>query len=92
MAAFLISAGSRLGGLAGINLVAIKPSNTWIAYAIPAAVIIIGLVIAQSGMRPQRKFRAAGVLSSVSERLIGMLTAPFRRRRPAADQPATTRH
>ena len=82
----MISAGSRLGGLAGINLVTLKPSNAWIAYAIPLIVIGIGLMIAQSGMRPQKRTRFSGLVSGVAERVTGMVMAPFKRRQAAADR------
>ena len=78
--AFLVAAGSRLGGLAGINLVAVKASNTWIAYAIPCLVMLVGLFLANRGMRLQRKSRVAGLLAGLSERATSFVTAPFRRR------------
>ena len=86
VAAFLISAGSRLGGLAGINLVTLRPSNAWIAYAIPLIVVTAGLIIAQSGMRPRRKSRIAAALGAVTDRLMAAFSAPFRRRQPAVRQ------
>ncbi len=78
--AFLVAAGSRLGGLAGINLVAVKASNTWIAYTIPCLVMLVGLILAQRGMRSQRKSRVAGLLAGFSERATSFVTTPFRRR------------
>ena len=84
--AFLLSAGSRLGGLAGVNLVALKASNIWIAYAIPGVVMLIGLYIAQSGMRPRRKSRTKVALSDAVERVVAIVKSPFKRRTPAAGQ------
>ncbi len=84
VAAFMLAAGSRLAGLAGINLVTIRPSNIWIPYAIPIGIIIVGLVIAQSGMRPRRQSKLGLLLSAIGERAGTGFSALFRRRRPAA--------
>ncbi len=84
VAAFMLAAGSRLGGLAGINLVTLRPSNAWIAYAIPLAIIIVGLVISQNGMRPRRQSRFALLLSAITDRIAAAYASLARRRRPAA--------
>ena len=78
VAAFLISAGSRLGGLAGINLVTLRPSNAWIAYAIPLGVMVLGLAMAQSGMRPRKQSRARAAIAAAIDR-IAALGRIFRR-------------
>lgn len=57
IAAFLLSAGARLGGLAATNLVALKPSMFWIVYSIPLSAMVVAVVIAQAGMRPRRRSR-----------------------------------
>lgn len=84
VAAFLIAAGSRLGGMAGTNVVAIRASATWIVYAIPVAAIIVGLLLAQRGMRAQRRSRLAGTIGGVADALGGVVRPLFRRRRGAA--------
>lgn len=53
--AFLLATGARLAGLAGTNLVALKPSSIWVVYAIPAGAIFLALIMAQAGMRPRRR-------------------------------------
>lgn len=54
IAAFLIATGARLGGLAGINIVALNAQLTWIVYAIPAAggLLAMLLVLSRSRLRP----------------------------------------
>lgn len=84
VSAFMLAAGSRLAGLAGINLVTIRPSNIWIPYAIPIGIIIIGLMIAQSGMRPRRQSKVALMLSAIGDRVFAAFGPLFRRRPPAA--------
>ena len=85
VAAFLISAGSRLGGLAGINLVTLRPSNAWIAYAIPLGVMVLGLAMAQSGMRPRKQSRARAAIAAAIDR-IAALGRIFRRDPPVPSQ------
>lgn len=87
VAAFLLAAGCRLGGLAGTNLVALKPANTWIVYAIPVGAMVVGTLMAQRGMRRRRTTvagRAAGsVLVSVQDTIGGALS----RLKPASRAP-----
>lgn len=89
VAAFLLSAGSRLGGLAGTNMVALRPSATWIVYAIPAVAIAIGLIMAQNGMRRRRRSRLSIAFSSAAAGLGDRLKALIPRRRPTT--PANAR-
>jgi len=87
--AFLLAAGCRLGGLAGTNFVALKPSATGLVYAIPIGAMVVGALVAQRGMQRRRQSRlgravAAGVdtiasrIGTMAGRLLPWL------RRPAA--------
>lgn len=84
VAAFLLSAGSRLGGLAGTNMVALRPSATWIVYAIPVVAIVMGTIIAQSGMRPRRRSKLAILMLDAGESLAQALKRLHLRRRAQA--------
>ena len=82
VAAFLLAAGCRLGGLAGTNFVALRPSSTWVVYAIPLGAMLLGTLMAHRGMR-RRKQTVIGrkmtlVLASVQDTLQG-LASRFRR-------------
>jgi hypothetical protein len=82
VAAFLLAAGCRLGGLAGTNFVALRPSSTWVVYAIPLGAMLLGTLMAHRGMR-RRKQTVIGrkmtlVLASVQDTLQG-LAGRFRR-------------
>ena len=79
VAAFLLSAGCRLGGLAGTNLVALRPSAVWIVYAIPIGAMLVGLIMAQSGMRPRRRNRTLQRLGDRIGGLFGRIRLPGRR-------------
>lgn len=85
--AFLLAVGARLGGLAGTNLVALRPSMTWIVYAIPVGAILLGLTMAQLGMRPRRRSKLAislsGLWSGVEDRIKSLLLS---RRRLASSR------
>ncbi len=89
VAAFLISAGSRLGGLAGTNLVALRPSATWIVYAIPTVAIVAGLLMAQSGMKPRRRSRLSWAVSNLVDRLTETLKSLVPRRKTAPSSNST---
>jgi lipopolysaccharide export system permease protein len=54
VAAFVIATSTRLGGLAGINMVALKAHLTWVPYAIPAAgtLLALTLILSRSRLRP----------------------------------------
>ncbi|MFM9938780.1 MAG: LPS export ABC transporter permease LptF [Hyphomicrobiaceae bacterium] len=84
--AFLLAAGCRLGGLAGTNLVALRPSATWIVYAIPLGALLFGTLAAQRGMRRRNQSRLGRLVSArldalrdAAVNLLGRL-----RRRPTA--------
>jgi lipopolysaccharide export system permease protein len=64
VAAFLIATGTRLGGLAGVNIVALKAHLTWIVYGIPAAGALVALVLIASRARLRPPSRLALTLSS----------------------------
>lgn len=85
--AFLLAAGCRLTGLAGTNLVALKPASTWIVYAIPLGALAFGAVVAQRGMGRRQTSRleraiagaldtAATAISSRLGRLLPWLRRP----------------
>jgi lipopolysaccharide export system permease protein len=88
VAAFLISAGCRLGGLAGDNLVALRASAAWIVYAIPIGAMTIGLIAAQRGMRRRRRtrleLRLAAACASLAERTAAALARLRPRSRAAS--------
>ena len=86
VSAFMLSAGSRLVGLAGINLVNIRPSNIWIPYAIPIGIIILGLLIAQNGMRPRRQSKLGQLVSVTGDWIGSAVASRFRRRAAASGQ------
>ena len=73
IAAFLISAGCRLGGLAGINVVALRPSATWIVYAIPVGAIAAGVVLSYYGMRPRGRTRVGIAFEKVADTFLKLL-------------------
>ena len=86
--AFLLSAGCRLGGLAGTNVVALRPSAIWMVYAIPVGVLFAGVILAQNGMRPRRQTRIGALLSGLADGMIEWLKnlkrlRPGQRRAPA---------
>ena len=58
VAAFLIATGTRLGGLAGINIIALKAHLAWIVYAIPAAGALLAmvLILSRSRLRPPSRW------------------------------------
>lgn len=82
--AFLLSAGCRLGGLAGTNLVALRPSATWIVYAIPLGAMLLGMAAAQRGMRRRKQTRLGrsigNGIESVREGIVGVVRRVFSRR------------
>lgn len=82
VAAFLMSAGCRLAGLAGTNMIAVRPNAAAIVYAIPIGAILIGLAMAQRGMSPRRQSRVGAMLAASSDALIERLGALFQRRKP----------
>lgn len=85
VAAFLIATGARLGGLAGINLVALKGPLTWVVYAIPlaGALLAIAVMTSRSRLRPPSRaaLRAKSALSTSAHLLARTLP---RRMRTAA--------
>ena len=73
VAAFLIATGGRLGGLAGINVVALKASLTWIVYAIPigGVVLAVALMLSRGRLRPpsRLKLRLAAAMAEATQTL-----------------------
>ena len=87
--AFLLAAGCRLGGLAGTNLVALKPSATGLVYAIPLGAMVVGALFAQRGMYRRRQSRLGRAVASSVDAVTGRGKALASRllpwpRRPAA--------
>ena len=82
VAAFLLATGARLGGLAGINLVALKASLTWTVYAIPlgGALVALALMMSRSRLRPpsRLKLRVSGILADASQALARLLPRRLR--------------
>lgn len=84
VAAFLIAMGMRLGGLAGINIIALKGHLTWLAYATPAAgaVFAIGLILSRSRLRPPSRMAVSlATAGSALGEALGRLV-PRRLRQP----------
>lgn len=73
VAAFLLATGARLGGLAGINVVALKASLTWTVYAIPLGGVVLAaaLILSRSRLRPpsRLKLRLAAISADAAQRL-----------------------
>ena len=68
--AFLLSAGCRLGGLAGNNVVTLRASAVWIVYAIPVIAILLAVIAVQMNtQRPPSRIarKIAGAIGTVSE-------------------------
>ncbi len=82
VAAFLLSAGCRLAGLAGTNLVAVRPAAIGLVYAVPIAAIIGGLLMAQRGMSPRRQTRFGATLNTINDVVLERIAALTRRRPP----------
>ena len=82
VAAFLLSAGCRLAGLAGTNLVAVRPAAIGLVYAVPIAAIIGGLLMAQRGMSPRRQTRFGATLNTINDVVLERVAALTRRRPP----------
>ena len=83
VAAFLISTGARLGGLAGTNVVALKVALTWVVYAIPigGAVLALALILSRGRLRPPSRLalrlrEAAATLGQALVRLVPRRTRP----------------
>ncbi|MFV0297432.1 MAG: LPS export ABC transporter permease LptF [Hyphomicrobiaceae bacterium] len=59
LAAFILSIGGRLGGMAGTNLVALSASAVWMVYTIPIALGLFGvlLIASRRTLRPPSRAR-----------------------------------
>lgn len=88
--AFMISAGARLAGLAGTNIVTLRASAIPLVYAIPLVAIVLALLGAQLRMRPRQGSRLAQGLVDVLAVLSARLSALAGRLRPrsGASMPA----
>jgi len=73
IAAFLVATGIRLGGLAGINIVALKAHLFWMPYAIPLAGVAGALLIMMSRARLRPPSRLALGLATGGAWLLEML-------------------
>jgi len=82
--AFLLAAGARLAGLAGTNLVALKPNAVWIVYAIPLAGVLLGTLLAQAGMRPRRARLAVALADAIEAAATAATNWASGRRRAAS--------
>lgn len=78
--AFLVASSCRLGGLAANNLVALRASALTLLYGLPVAAILLALIAAHLGMRPQRRSRVVEPIVDWLIALAGALTAWLPRR------------
>lgn len=82
VAAFLLATGARLGGLAGINVVALKAALTWIVYAIPigGAAVALLLMMSRSTLRPPSRLRLklVAAFAEISQGLLRLLPRRLR--------------
>jgi lipopolysaccharide export system permease protein len=77
VAGFMIAMSARLGGLAGVNIIALKAHLTWIVYGIPAggALLALALILSRSRLRPPSRLALslAGAGSAVAEALLRLI-------------------
>jgi lipopolysaccharide export system permease protein len=90
IAAFSVSIGLRLGGMAAANVANQDLTALPFMYAVPVIGLILGIIGAHRGMVPAPKSalvrRVEAAMDVLRTRTIALFTAPFRRSRPV--QPA----